>query len=413
MGRLKPFIIITKRQLCLLLGGVCFLLGWNLAFTNTLPVYLSTPPVGGRVIIDPGHGGADPGAVGSGGLAEKDVTLAIAQALGAMLEEKGIEVLYTRRDNGALADPEGAPMGRSRQDIIRRGSLARSQGGGVLISIHASGAPEPVLSGAQTFYLPNDNRGRHLAILIQNELLNRLGPNHRQARAASFQILRDAGVPAALVEVGFLSNPREERLLGDPEHQRQIAGAIGSGVIRFLIEGQLEQSRPERGDGDVLPREPAIGPSLELNDGQVLLYFLGGTNREDGLVVELRDVAPYPTDTASLALRVLDELIKGPTAGIALRTLPRGTKVKGLAIHQGICQVDLSAEVVHNYWGGSRSEELTIYSVVNTLCELPGIKGVRLSVEGDGQATIGGHILLGDVWTKNEAVLVDKGGTMK
>ena len=75
--------------------------------------------------------------------------------------------------------------------------------------------------------------------------------------------------------------------------------------------------------------------------------------------------------------------------------------------------MDLSAEVVHNYWGGSRSEELTIYSVVNTLCELPGIKGVRLSVEGDGQATIGGHILLGDVWTKNEAVLVDKGGTMK
>lgn len=414
MGRFKVFII-TRKQLCLLVGGLCFLLGWNLAVTRTLPVFLSTSPAGKRVIIDPGHGGADPGAVGSGGLLEKDVTLAIALALGAMLEEKGTEVFYTRRDDRDLADPDGAPMGRKRQDLIRRGALARSQGGDILISIHGNGGPEPVWSGAQTFYPPGQAQGRHLAILIQNELINRLGPNHRQARAANFQVLRDAQMPAALIEVGFLSNPREEKLLADDEHRRKLAGAICHGVIRFFTEQQLAGEWPllENSDGDALTREPAKGPSLEPGDNQVLLYFQGATNREDGLVLEIRGLAPYPADAAGLARRTLDELIKGPTEGIALRTLPRGIKVKDLWIDKGICQVDFSQELIHNYWGGSRSEELTIYSVVNTLCELPGIQGVRLSIEGDHQATIGGHILLGEVFTKNEAALADKGGTMK
>jgi N-acetylmuramoyl-L-alanine amidase len=401
--------VITRRQLCFLLGLFSFLLGWNVAITKTLPVYLSAPSAGTKVIIDPGHGGGDPGVVGSGGLAEKNVALAVALALGAALEEKGVEVCYTRRDDRNLADPDGSPMERRRQDLIRRGAFARSQGGDIFISIHAGGGPEPVWSGAQTFYLPNDDQGRGLAILIQNELLNRLGPNHRQARAGSFQILRDVGMPAVLIEVGFLSNPREERLLGDADHQGKLAEAIGSGVIRFFGERQLEDKR----DGDALSKEPTMGPSLEPGDGQVLLYFQGGTNREDGLVAEMRDVGPYPADTLNLARLVLDELIKGPVAGILLRTLPRGTKVKGLSIHQGVCHVDFSQELAGNHWGGGRSEELTIYSVVNTLCELPGIKGVRLSIEGDSQATIGGHILLGDVLTKNGALLAAEGGTMK
>ena len=68
-----------------------------------------------------------------------------------------------------------------------------------------------------------------MAILIRSGLLNRLGPNHRQARAGSFQILRDVGMPAVLIEVGFSLNPREERLLGDADHQGELAEAIGSG----------------------------------------------------------------------------------------------------------------------------------------------------------------------------------------
>ncbi|NLJ81468.1 MAG: N-acetylmuramoyl-L-alanine amidase CwlD, partial [Firmicutes bacterium] len=93
--------------------------------------------------------------------------------------------------------------------------------------------PSPIWSGAQTFYFEGQEEGENLARALQTELVKNLGPNHRLARPGNYRVLRDTTMPAALVEVGFLSNPREARLLAEESYQRKVAAAIFAGILRY------------------------------------------------------------------------------------------------------------------------------------------------------------------------------------
>lgn len=187
---------------------------------------------GALVAIDPGHGGPDPGAVGAAGVREKDVVLAIALRLEGLLNRAGVYTLVTRREDVDLADEGASP--RKAQDLRRRAERANVAAADVFVSIHANAFPGSRWRGAQTFYFPGDGQGRRLATAIQDALQAEFGPSNRRPQPGNYRVLRDTVMPAAVVEVGFLSNPAEEQLLAEPGHQGRLAHAIYEGILQFL-----------------------------------------------------------------------------------------------------------------------------------------------------------------------------------
>lgn len=195
--------------------------------------------ISGRVIVvDAGHGGIDPGAVSGGGIIEKQITLQIAQKLEQLLNKAAVFVVMVRRGDYDLADSsELNLLHRKRQDLSRRVAIAEQAEADLYISIHANYFPSPRWSGAQTFYYEGKPEDQELARVIQTSLVKHLGPNHRLAKAGNFRVLRDTTMPAVLVEVGFLSNPREADLLADSAYQQKVASAIFAGILNFYREG--------------------------------------------------------------------------------------------------------------------------------------------------------------------------------
>ncbi|OYD06502.1 N-acetylmuramoyl-L-alanine amidase CwlD [Paludifilum halophilum] len=193
-------------------------------------------PLSGRVIvIDPGHGGKDGGAISRGGLVEKDVTLNISLYLRDYLQESGALVIMTRETDTDLAD-EGARRGKT-QDLMRRAHIVKNSHADAFISIHLNAIPSPRWSGAQTFYYPILEDNKKLATEIQQEIIRNLQNTKRSARhSGDVYILKTSRIPSALVEVGFLSNPEEAERLADSEYQTKAAAAIYHGILRFYSD---------------------------------------------------------------------------------------------------------------------------------------------------------------------------------
>lgn len=173
-----------------------------------------------RVTLDPGHGGTDHGTVGQGGTREKDVTLAIAQRLARMMEADGVAVQMTRmRDLEILLRPRVELANRATSDVF--------------VSIHANSFPgNRAVSGVETYYYTEESYG--LAQAIHRKLVNQLGRPDRGVRRNNFYVVHHTRMPAALVELGYLSNSAEEALLRDPAYQEKAAAAIHAGIQEFL-----------------------------------------------------------------------------------------------------------------------------------------------------------------------------------
>jgi len=185
------------------------------------------------VVVDPGHGGPDPGVVRYG-LREKDLTLAVASRLAQFLEQSGARVIMTRREDRDLADPDIRSLrARKQQDLQRRVALANRNKADAFISIHVNSFPGAKEHGAQTFYNPDSPPGKELAGAIQTEFRALLG-TRRQSKAADYFTGRKTCMPAVVVEIGFLSNPQESKLLGLPDYQSKVAFAVYAGLIRYF-----------------------------------------------------------------------------------------------------------------------------------------------------------------------------------
>lgn len=193
-------------------------------------------PLSGKVIVlDPGHGGADGGAVSKSGLVEKHITLSIARYLRDYLQQAGALVLMTRDGDYDLADKD-API-RKKQDLERRVELVNMSETDLMISIHTNAIPSPRWRGAQTFYNPIREENKRLATIIQDELIANLQNTTRQAKVdEEIFLLKSIQSVGALVEVGFLSNPEEAALLSDSSYQIKVADAIYRGILRYFSE---------------------------------------------------------------------------------------------------------------------------------------------------------------------------------
>ena len=188
----------------------------------------------GRVVaVDPGHGGIDPGAIGPYGVNEDTINLAVSLELATMLEHAGAIVVLTRTgDNDQAGTTADGPSSRRRLDQRARVALIRAADAEVVISVHANHFSSPSEHGAQVFY---DSRrqaqSKELAALMQIQLARITGETRRKiSEHIEHYILAQSDVPGVTVELGFLSNPREARLLAQSSYQHRLAYAIYTGI---------------------------------------------------------------------------------------------------------------------------------------------------------------------------------------
>ena len=219
---------------------------------------VATPRAGPLVVLDPGHGGGDQGAKGPGSELEKDITLAVARATAAQLQAAGVTARLTRDGDDTVS-------------LTDRTALANRLQATVFVSIHANASLARGAHGAETYYMSADasdaqaaqsaarenasaspdtvqlilwdlahvanlNNSARLARTIQERLNALQGIKDRGIRQAPFVVLTGATMPAALVEVGFLSNADEAARLALPDTQQQIAAALAAAIVDFLHE---------------------------------------------------------------------------------------------------------------------------------------------------------------------------------
>lgn len=196
------------------------------------------------IVLDPGHGGPDPGAVSSDGLLEKDVVLDISVRLRRLLESCGYRVIMTRETDTDLGGASTSLRERKQADLRQRVQIINASGADAVISIHANAIASSRWCGAQVFCRPDRApESEILARCIQEELVHITGETTRDVNVSDGQfVLQKTWLPAVNVEVGFLSNPREARLLADPRYQDKVAWAIMIGTARYF--GMLSEAGP-------------------------------------------------------------------------------------------------------------------------------------------------------------------------
>jgi N-acetylmuramoyl-L-alanine amidase len=177
-----------------------------------------------KVVIDPGHGGPDPGAVGIRGLRETDVVLDVSLQVAQLLQAKGVQVLLTRTSEVDV-------------DLPPRVALANNSRADLFLSIHANALSlsRPDVNGIETFFF-QAGPSQRFAEAIQTQML-RVSPGSpdRGARPGRFFVIRRTVMPAALAEMGFVTGELDSPRLADPAFRRRMAVAIATGILDYLV----------------------------------------------------------------------------------------------------------------------------------------------------------------------------------
>ena len=189
--------------------------------TNPQPRPRRTTPKGKLlVMIDPGHGGKDPGAIGIAGVQEKDIILPISLRIAKILQENGVETVLTRDADYFVTLPG-------------RVEMAQRTGADIFVSIHANsaGLNRPEVSGLETYYYDS---GLDLARTVHNKILQNVNVRDRRVRKARFYVLRKNSIPSILVELGYLTGEEDVANLQRSSYQNQMAQAIAQGILQYL-----------------------------------------------------------------------------------------------------------------------------------------------------------------------------------
>ena len=217
----KSFLAIISVVVCLALG---------IWIRDKSRIVFMNMPVSGKVIIlDPGHGGWDPGKAGIYGKDEKDINLMIAEKLRDYLEEGGAEVYMTRLDDSALGKTKS-------EDMKNRISSAKKGEADIFISLHQNSFPLAAAKGAQVFYYGKSEEGKALAESIQSRLVSFADESNKRLAKEneSYYILKKTDIASVIIECGFLSNQDEEKRLNTEQYRDKIAWAIYMGIWDYF-----------------------------------------------------------------------------------------------------------------------------------------------------------------------------------
>lgn len=194
------------------------------------------------IVIDPGHGGRDPGKIGVSGVPEKEINLEVSKRLATVLGQMGAAVILTRDADIDLSDSSATGWhGKKRQDLSRRADLANARNADLFISIHCNAFSSPREHGAQVFSHPESSEAKVLAEVIQKEMSLILGNTTRKAKQVDYYAIRKTKMPAVIVEIGFVTNPKEDKQLQDPLYQSKVAWSIAAGITKYLHDEQVPQ----------------------------------------------------------------------------------------------------------------------------------------------------------------------------
>ncbi len=200
-------------------------------------VYVSSMQANSRerlcVVIDAGHGGADPGKVGINDQLEKDINLKIAKYLKQFLQAEGIEVIMTREGDGGLYDENAS--NKKVQDMKKRLEIIEASNAVLVVCIHQNSYHEEYVKGAQVFYYATSDKSKRLAEMLQEQLKELEPDNKREAKGNdSYFLLKKTTKPIVIVECGFLSNREEAEKLSSELYQERIAWNIHMGIMKYL-----------------------------------------------------------------------------------------------------------------------------------------------------------------------------------
>lgn len=194
------------------------------------------------IIVDPGHGGFDGGAIGYNNIIEKDVNLSISLKLKEMLDFLGYEVITTRDGDYSIEDDCTKSMSeRKTSDMNNRFKLTEKYENPIFISIHQNKFPQSSCSGAQIFYGRCNNSSKKLANILQKNIKNDINQsNNREIKKGdkNLFLLYNCKCPTILIECGFLSNIKESALLQDPEYQTKLCFVITKSILEFTDRGE-------------------------------------------------------------------------------------------------------------------------------------------------------------------------------
>ncbi len=233
MKRAENFkTLIRVTAALLIMTSVYFLMYQKTEQTNSDGVVSSNKKT--CVIVDAGHGGADPGKVGINGALEKDINLEIAMKLKQFLEMEDVEVILTRDSDAGLYDEDAS--NKKVQDMKRRVEIIESAKPDVTVSIHQNSYHEEYVHGAQTFYYEGSERSKALAEKIQQSLLNEVDKDNKRVAKSndSYYLLKKTSVPIVIVECGFLSNSEEAQKLNSDYYQEKLAWAVHLGILQYI-----------------------------------------------------------------------------------------------------------------------------------------------------------------------------------
>jgi N-acetylmuramoyl-L-alanine amidase len=185
----------------------------------SVPTAKSAPITNTIVVVDPGHGGRDPGAIGLGSIQEKNIVLSISLEVAKILERQGVRVIMTRAGDRDVS-------------LAGRVAIAQRANADVFVSIHGNSiGGRSSVNGLETYYY---SEGYRLARTIHRSILSRIDLRDRGVRRARFYVIRETSMPAVLVEVGFVTGSIDGRNLARASYRQQMAEAIAAGIIQYL-----------------------------------------------------------------------------------------------------------------------------------------------------------------------------------
>lgn len=223
------FIILTTIA-CVLCMNI------NLTQKTSSKVEIASPK---KILIDPGHGGIDGGAVSKSGTLEKDINLSISLMLRDELKKQGFEVVMTREEDKGLYTDSGKIRKKKIEDLNNRCKLKSECNCDMFISIHLNAFPESRYYGAQVWY-GDTKESERLAHIIQRDFREKIDTsNKRQEKPAKdlYKILRcNESMSSVIVECGFLSNPMEEAKLKTKDYQLRIAQTLAQSINDYFLD---------------------------------------------------------------------------------------------------------------------------------------------------------------------------------
>ena len=180
------------------------------------------------LVLDAGHGGYDSGSIGSKGIMEKNITLAVALKVGAILKENNIDIVYTRESDNV---PWPA---NEKKDLAARANISNNRKVDLFISIHLNSFKQKSVNGTETFYSNGSLKGKEAAKLIHDQIIKDVELHDRGIRGENFSLLRNVKAPTVLIELGYITNKNDEMMLNNSFYQQKFAEAIAKGILNYI-----------------------------------------------------------------------------------------------------------------------------------------------------------------------------------